>query len=406
QICVYNDEVYNGFAGNDRQTVLNDDDGTLTGYRDTTVINKDPFFAAPIDATQCRSDNSSRTSPYKYVSTVIYPKCALPTPLGNAETATCAKSTKNATPTSPEDPRWNDGEWNRSCTSESCYGIPLWRQDLMPIADDGKPKSMRMMGQSTGQRGSLTVNHGTYYVDTAVSKERQLKGDTPTSKAACAKREKLNQSPCVINVFQPNQTYYLFLLYAKADTQQTYRFYVGDNTDFDPATIKMVQASIGVTPPIYTELGGLPMGRAHWLNNDKATAKGVVEVSLSLEDLPGVTSLFQKEKMASCQPATYCKWSGTVETGKCVGVDNTPTSNDSCKWAGADPDCPAGGCFGIAFTLPSGFKTLADFNPPPNPRPAATCVQNAAPWAIPFVNVSDGTCPDPKDDEPLDFCKK
>ena len=69
--------LFTGFAGNDRQTVLNDDDGTLTGYKDTTVINMDDFFAAPVDAIQCRSDNTSRTSPYEYVTTVLYPACVI-----------------------------------------------------------------------------------------------------------------------------------------------------------------------------------------------------------------------------------------------------------------------------------------------------------------------------------------
>ncbi|MEP6510754.1 MAG: hypothetical protein ABJB02_04130 [Dokdonella sp.] len=281
----------------------------------------------------------------------------------------------------------------------------------MPIADAGKAKSMRMMGQSTGQRGSLTVNHGTYYFDTAVSKERQLKGDTPTAKAACAKRTRLNQAPCVVNVFQANQTYYLFVLFAKADTQQTYRFYVGDNTNFDPASIHMVQAVIDAVPIKPVDLGALPIGRAHWLNNDKASSKGVVEVSLALSDLAGVTDLLQTKKKASCQPSSYCKWSGSDAGGQCVGVDGSDRSNDSCKWAGADLDCPTGGCFGFQFTLPSGFKTLEDFNPPPDPRPPAKCVrkidpstQEPTPWNISLNNVSDGTCPKTEDDAPPDFC--
>ena len=31
-----------------------------------------------------------------------------------------------------------------------------------------------MMGQETGQRSTLTVNHGTYYLDTAVGRDKQF----------------------------------------------------------------------------------------------------------------------------------------------------------------------------------------------------------------------------------------
>ena len=74
-----------------------------------------------------------------------------------------------------------------------------------------------MMGQETGQRSSLTVNHGTYYVDTTVGKDRQL---------ACT------GAPCVINLFKKNETYYLFLIFARDTTEQIYRFYVGKETGF------------------------------------------------------------------------------------------------------------------------------------------------------------------------------
>ena len=48
----------------DRQTELNDDDGTLTGLsnslsdghlKQTISINEDPFFSAPIEAAECGS---------------------------------------------------------------------------------------------------------------------------------------------------------------------------------------------------------------------------------------------------------------------------------------------------------------------------------------------------------------
>jgi hypothetical protein len=387
QYCLYSPALFDGFAGNDRQTVLNDDDGSMTGYKNTTVINKDDFFAAPVDATQCRSDNTSRTSPFEYVTTVLYPACVID--------GSCARPPTDGP---PKDPRFNDGDWNRACTSESCYGIPLWRQDAMPKADKGVAKSIRMMGQETAQRSSLTVNHGTYYFDTSVDKQTQLtqgcKSTDPTK-------------PCLVNVFKASQAYYLFLIYAKTSTEQTYRFYVGDNTDFEPADIQMVQAQIGKNPVVYTPLGKLPTGRAHWLNNNKASANGVVEVVLKLADLPGidkpgVPGVFSKAIENHCQPATYCAWHSDVNQ-----CQDAKGSTDVCKWASTPPDCPEGGCFGIKFTLPSGFATRPANDPRPNPRPPTKCVANASPWNVSLeaLKVSDGTCPVDADKLPEDFCQ-
>jgi len=383
--CKWDRTLFNGFAGNDRQTVLNDDDGTLTGYEKTTVINQDAFFAAPVDATQCRSDNTSRTSPYEYVTTVVYPACVID--------GTCARPPQD----SPPDPRWNDGDWNRSCTNEYCYGVPLWRQDQMPLADKDPvtsqivDKSIRMMGQQTSQRSSLTVNHGTYYIDTTVAKETQL---------TCPSTDPAN--PCVVNVFKPSQTYYLFLIFAKTTTEQTYRFYVGENTDFDPSSIQIVQAQIGVNPVKYVPVGPLPAGRARWLNNDKATANGVVEVDLKVADLPKAADLFNTAKINKCQPKSFCTWN--TSTQQCVDASG---SDAVCKWAVVDQDCPAGGCFGIRFTLPSGFTTRAAGDPRPDPRPAAVCVAKALPWDVSLdaLKLPDGTCPVDTDKQPLNFCQ-
>lgn len=379
--CNFNERIFTGYAGNDRQTVLNDDDGTLTGFTDTTVINMDEYFAAPIDAVECRSERSSRTSPYKYVTTVLYPHCAVD--------GSCA-------PEVPEEsPAANTGDWSRACTTERCYGVPLWRQNSMPIADQRVERSMRMMGQKTAQRSSLTVNHGTYYIDTAVSRARQLKGQDCTGEEG--------PTPCLINAFRPGQSYYLFLVFAKPDTEQTYRFYVGENTSFDPAGIQMVRARIGVNPIQFDEtLGALPPGRARWLNDDPATAKGVVEVKLSLADLPGAAAQFEQGREEKCQPHDFCQFSN----GECRGVDS---AHDSvCAWAGADQDCPAGGCFGIKFTLPGEFRTV-EANAP-DPRPAATCVpRTKTDWDVPLERLANpfpgDDCPMTEDDLPLDFCE-
>jgi hypothetical protein len=383
--CIWDRSLFTGFAGNDRQTVLNDDDGSLTGFKATTVINLDEFFAAPIDAYQCQSDETSRTSPYEYVTAVIYPQCVYD--------STCARPPASKGDPDYPNPRWNDGDWNRACTNENCYGIPMWRQDAMPLADKGVAKSIRMMGQETGQRSTLTANNGTYYFDTTVDKAQQLTQD-------CTSTDPGN--PCVVNVFQKNQSYYLFAIFAKEDTKQTYRFYVGDNTDFDPGSIHLVQAPIGKNPILFKDLGAMPAGRARWYTGNKATSNGVVEVDLQMSDLPELSTKFSTAEKNKCGPATYCHWDTTGKVPACVDQNG---SADVCRWAVADLDCPDGGCVGFKFTLPDGFATRPATDPRPNPRPAAACIPSTNQlWNTPFQPRQSGVCPKPADTFPPDFC--
>ena len=78
-----NPALFNGFSANDRQTILTDDDGSLTGYPNTTSINTDDFFRAPVEGIECQSDGAvpeggtARTSPYQMVTTVVYPDAAV-----------------------------------------------------------------------------------------------------------------------------------------------------------------------------------------------------------------------------------------------------------------------------------------------------------------------------------------
>jgi len=377
--CTWNSSMFNNFSSNDQQTVLNDDDGSLTGYKNTTVINLDDFFLAPVDAIQCRSDNSSRTSPYEYVTTVIYPHCASTNP------RTCAKQSLGATFF------WNDGDWNSDCTAPFCHGIPLYRQDQMPISDDGKARSIRMMGQQIGQRSSLTVNNGTYYVDTTLGKAAQC---SPFDVATCTSGNKETGVPpktiTGINLFKANEIYYLFLIFAKEDTKQTYQFYVGPvpaQPAVDPVTylnLQLGQADIKTVPVLFSNFTTLAARRARWLNGDQST--GVVVVDIATADLPSVSGLFTQARRNKCQPSTYCQASD--DGNSCKGFNGG--LDDACRWAIADLDCPAGGCVSLKWTMPAAFAT----DPSPNPRPAPNCIDpvRRPEWAIDLKDpVQSGT---------------
>jgi cell migration-inducing and hyaluronan-binding protein len=72
-------DMFNGFTSIDRQTELNDDDGTLTGLsndvavnlpnlppslKQTISVNDDNYFTAPVETPQCLSNiGKNRWSP-------------------------------------------------------------------------------------------------------------------------------------------------------------------------------------------------------------------------------------------------------------------------------------------------------------------------------------------------------
>ena len=107
----YPTDYFQGYTDIDRQTELNDDDGTLTGLvgvdsvdkkllNDTISINPVEFFNAPVETAECLSDigvtpdlacpkkngdplpatptpATAKTSPYDYVTTVVFPECGV-----------------------------------------------------------------------------------------------------------------------------------------------------------------------------------------------------------------------------------------------------------------------------------------------------------------------------------------
>jgi hypothetical protein len=406
--CKWDRNVFKDFTSIDRQTVLNDDDGSLTGYtgpgRPSIVINLDEFFTEPVEAIQCLSQASSKTSPYEWVSTIVYPACAI--------TGKCAIPATDSAGNAIPNP--HTGDWDRACTSPNCYGLPLRRQDLTK-GDGGDPKTIRMMGQSTGQRSSLTVNRGTYYLDTTASRDKQLKNTRLNTNTGlfeeCAVPSPADKE-CNINVFQPGDTYYLFLIYAKEDTEQTYQFYVGPGTKSDPredVVLKLVKANIGPNPIDFVSGGDfdLPAGRAKWVNNDPS--KGIVEVTLKATDLPGFATNLAAAREKDCQPKTFCAWESSTNSCKRCTSFNTDTSStdfgkcltfdgdEICRWASIDPHCPEGGCLGLKFTLPSGKFSTDKAIAPPAAKPLTCYVDTAkttpSPFKVDFTKLGDGTCP-------------
>jgi hypothetical protein len=341
--------MFNGFTDIDRQTELSDDDGSLTGYVNTISVNLDPFFNAPVEAVECASDaatvttGTAKTSPYDYVTSVVYPGCVT--------TGGCT-------------------DWSIDCTGPSCSGVPLYRQLLTGAEQGGGAPFIRMAGQAVYQRSTLTANNGTYYIDTTSA--QQMGFTNP-------------------NVFHAGKTYYVFLVFAKPTTTQTYQIYVG--TGFDPTSaVWATQADITKVPITFTSLSALPSG---W-TTDYDTTTGILTVTMDM-NFTAFRTAYEGARQGRCQPSSFCSWHSTTNQCQCAlssGDDlydvctekNSAGEDAVCAWAVKDVDCPTGGCFGFGVTLSSAFST----DPTPDPRPAATCFPTASSkgWNVTFTPAS------------------
>ncbi len=396
QWCSWNTRYFAGFTNVDRETVLNDDDGSLTGLagpittpiptatptpgpNETISVNQEKFFNAPVETTECATDAAAnrtsdakcppataKTSPYEYVTAALYPECALSVPL--------------PPPNQPQPPlaTCEDGSWGSTCSnppgtgvgSGSCVGVPLYRQLLTSTEGAGQDQAKRMMGQNTFQRSGLTVNHGVYYIDTTVSKKTQTDAGAES-----------------VNVFVPGGVYDLFFVYSQPDTQQTYQFYVGkkipdtSGKTFAQTNVKFGYVDISTAKYKFAAANGgaLPTGWTTAYNSDK----GILTVTINMAGLakdynfntivtgskPPVT-LGQQQ----CEPPTMCTWNGS----KCacnpkspyasLCAQTNPTGETVCDWSVKDLDCGANGCPAFQVTFPSStYFTANDVSERPTP---------------------------------------
>jgi cell migration-inducing and hyaluronan-binding protein len=414
--CTLTEHLFNGFSAIDRQTELNDDDGSLTGLKQTVSVNEDAFFNAPVETPECWSNIgtnndpqnvckptvktqapvTAKTSPYDYVTTVIY---------------------------HPETVKGDDQIWSRDCASPTCYGVPLFRQSL--TGNDGQkgeprtrewaqwyenPKTkencdanpntvgcrwpfIRMAGTDNATRETMTVNGASYYIDTTVPRDMQAKEDL-----------NFQGGTVFFNVFQPKETYTVFFLYLKGETHQTYQIYVG--TDFTENMLKAVRVEI---PTADFKIEPLEGPLPDWLKPDWSAVKTTGVLTLKT-DFNSVSDLLKPTPANGlCKPADFCKADGD----KCVGnvSENDPRfwvvgghtaygpteANAICsQWAVKDLDCPISGCLGFQFTLPSKFEADAKPDAPSPHRPKP----QSLPDSIQFTRTA--TVPDNKKPEDPD----
>ncbi len=385
--CNFQTSQFDSFTDIDRQTVLNDGlptstggDGALTGLtakdtpdnmpqRETISVNEDDFFNAPLETAECASDKhpgdadpgsgtgapgTARTSPYEYLTTAMIANCAI-----------------GLTPDPPNRPILNEcvtnglAYWSQDCGGPFCFGPMLYRQYLTAAENVMVPQPhpfIHMMGQGQGQRSTLTVNHGRYYLDT-----------TPNCAA---------QGGCVgaypnpshsVSVFQASQTYHVFFLYGRSTTKQVYDVYLGKNATSDwKVTAERATLNDNNFKFCTSKDADCPVAdNPAWLTVDSSflAAQGFVRVTLDLTKSRISEEFTSAEAFKSvCQPKTYCevKVLGATQTCGCKAGTNCK-DEEVCSWGTKDPDCPDNGCYAFSFVMPSNF--VASNTPLPAPAP-------------------------------------
>ena len=350
--ATWNSASFDNFTAIDRQTILNDDDGSLTGLKDTVSVNEDPFFNAPVEILECASDGTAKTSPYQHVTSVVYPGCG----------TGCDQNV-----------------WNANCTA-GCYGVPLYRQYLTgPENATPDPNTkIRMMGPAIAGRINLTSNNAKYYIETT----NGLPEQTPAP---------------LKNIFESGQTYYLFLVYAQPTTKQTYQLYVGaNNPNFENTNLSAVRVNLATLTLGFDHLDW-PAG---WERTYDSTT-GILTVTMNLS---GFAPEFAAAQQNACQPQPFCEWNVGTSACECsatLQADDPENYQEClqklgaeqrtvCDWSIRDIDCPlfddAGTknsrCLGIAITMADNF--VADGV---DRRPTPECFPDDADWNTPFQPV-------------------
>jgi len=321
------------FTDVDRQTELNDDDGSLTGLKGaaprqigagsddaggTISINTDKYFDAPAQTLECLSEETCLQSPYDYITAVVIPDCATQSFGGCGDM------------------------WKDVCQDRNCYGVPIYRQYLNSGEKAGDEQSIRMMGTGIAQRSTLVANRGTYYVDTTVSAGKQ---------------------GAFKNVFEKGRTYNFFFLYAKPTTSVTFQVYVGKNLDkgYLDTSVKMIRVGtekengfvLRTTPLTCTPADAWP---AQW-DKKYEPASGILSVTVDLTSA-GFKEQFDKGVKESCGPPSFCKWKDNPggKGGSCVyegdqTVIDYKGDDSICQWSVKASECPGGGCYGFQVEL-------------------------------------------------------
>ncbi len=407
--CSFKNDSFSGsWTDIDRQTEINDDDGSLSGIvsSDKTVfegsisVNNDEFFKTPKQVFECLSQESCLQVPNDHLNIAVIPTCADGTvmpckvkcnesgykdyngrdrgeQIANCEKANCICDSR---------------KWAAACETKDCAGVAIYRQLLLDkVKIDGIEKSpepvgprqgIRMMGAGISQRSVMIANNGVYFIDT-------------TRRDACD----------LPSFFEPGRKYTFFTLYAKPNTKVTFQLFVGKGIDDIRHVVNKIRMNSKTLIPSDSE--------PYECNNCYDKEQGILTVTLDLSKYKNSAfspANFYKE---SCGPASYCTWNdsnntceakicaskekGACEAEKCTWSESSSTcsarisyadntaSNVCSSWAVKAPECPAGGCFGFQITFPGTFDSditpyNASASPQDRPRPKPVEYSKSEHW--------------------------
>ena len=159
-------------------------------------------------------------------------------------------------------------------------------------------------------------------------------------------------------IFHGGQIYYVFFIYAKPSTYQTYDIYVGPKY-VEQLTVTPIRANLPAELQFHTVPGG------GWVlppKPDKTT--GTVRVTI---DLSGEQTVFDDSVSKFCQPTSFCTMKKVNGKDACGCQPGNPKCTDDrvCAWGTEQLDCPMDpepnfankmGCYGFAFTMPKDFE--------------------------------------------------
>jgi hypothetical protein len=223
----------------------------------------------------------------------------------------------------------------------------------------------------------------------------------------------VQQNAALRNTFTAGETYYIFLVYAKPGTRQTYQLYVGANNDANFGENNVRAVGVGLAT---TSLQFQAMDRPDGWGRSYDPTSGIPSVTM---DPQAFQDGFEAAQADSCQPQSFCAgiarntqcqcWSQLQSDNPAIYQECTEKNSRGgdaiCSWAVNDIDCPvvngARACLGFAVTLPPTFVADGTDRRPPGP-----CFPQNADWREPLVPASQalaGACFNPPVNPPA-FC--
>jgi hypothetical protein len=157
-------------------------------------------------------------------------------------------------------------------------------------------------------------------------------------------------NPYKPTIFLGGHTYYVYFVYANAQSKQKYDIYVGKDSSLKELNVTAIQ----VDPNSYTIK---TPSNGSFVTSSYPEGSSILTVNL---DLSGQQSAFTNSKPKFCNPKSYCS---VKDDGSCGCKANSGCTQDSdCAWGANDIDCPIDPanpngmlCFGFSFTMPANF---------------------------------------------------